>query len=310
MSATTAPPAAAARTRRLRLSRPLDLALTLRPLMHGSGQARTVAIGPYEAWRAARNPGGTFTTHLLVRGDEVTIRAWGAGAEAALEQVPELLGEHDDASGFAPTHPLLADLHRRAPGLRIGRSGAVLEALVPVVMEQKVIGLEARAGYSRMLRAVAERAPGPVELFLPPAPERLAAMPYWAIHPFSVERRRAETIIRVARRAAWLEAGVALGVEVARARIQSIPGVGPWSTAEVAMAALGDADAVSVGDYHVPNIVAWALAGKPRGDDDLMLELLEPYRGHRGRVIRLLEAAGIGAPRRGPRLPLRRLERD
>ena len=308
-AATSAATIGSPRIRRLRLAAPLDLALTLRPLLHGSGVARTIALGRDEAWRASRNATGGATTHFRVRGDEVTVRAWGPGADLELERAPDLLGEADDRADFNPVHPLVADLHRRAPGLRIGRSGAVLEALVPVVMEQKVIGLEARAGYSRMLRAIGEPAPGPVDLLLPPAPERLAAMPYWAFHPFALERRRAETIIRVARRAAWLEAGAGLGVPTGRARLLSIPGVGPWSTAEVAMAALGDPDAVSVGDYHIPNMVAWALAGKPRGDDALMLELLEPYRGQRGRVIRLLEAAGITAPRRGPRLPLRRLER-
>ncbi len=134
-------------------------------------------------------------------------------------------------------------------------------------------------------------------------------MPYWAFHPFALERRRAETVIRVARRAQWLEAGAGMDPAVARARLQAIPGIGPWTAAEVAIVALGDADAVSVGDYHVPNMVSWGLAGEARGDDARMLELLEPYRGQRGRVVRLLEAAGMSAPRRGPRLPLRHLER-
>jgi 3-methyladenine DNA glycosylase/8-oxoguanine DNA glycosylase len=81
-----------------------------------------------------------------------------------------------------------------------------------------------------------------------------------------------------------------------------LPGVGPWTAAEVALRALGDTDAVSVGDFHIPNMVAWALAREPRATDARMLELLEPYRGQRGRVIRLLEAAGVAAPRFGPRM--------
>ena len=59
---------------------------------------------------------------------------------------------------------------------------------------------------------------------------------------------------------------------------------------------------MSIGDYHLPHQVSWALTGEPRGDDARMLELLEPYRGHRGRVIRLLEAGGVTAPRFGPRM--------
>ena len=268
-----------------------------------------MVVSADQAWRASRTPDGPATARVLLRGDEVIVQAWGPGAERELEQAPALLGEEDDRRGFAPQHPLIAELDRRFGGMRLGRSGAVMEALVPVIMEQKVIGLEARAGYSRLLRAVSEPAPGPADLLLPPAPERLAAMPYWAFHPFALERRRAEIVMRVARRAAWLEAGAGLGLALARARLGSIPGVGPWTTAEVAIVALGDADAVSVGDYHIPNMVAWALAGEPRGDDARMLELLEPYRPHRGRVVRLLETAGIVAPRRGPRLPLRHLER-
>ena len=88
----------------------------------------------------------------------------------------------------------------------------------------------------------------------------------------------------------------------------AVPGIGPWTAAEVAVRALGDDDAVSVGDFHIPNLVAWALAGEPRADDTRMLELLEPYRGRRALVVRLLELGGSMAPRRGPRLSPRRIE--
>lgn len=306
-----AEPAAAERRRVVKLDRPLDLRLTLQLLQHGNRSARTVAIADGEAWRATRNADGVATVRMVVGRGEVAASAWGPGAEVELERVPDLLGEGDDRCGFAPAHPLIAELDRQMQGLRIGRSGAIVEALVPTIFEQKVIGAEARAGYSRLLRSAGEPAPGPAPpgLLLPPPSAALAAMPYFAFHPFGLERRRAETVMRVARRASWLEAGAGMGLDMARARMESIPGVGPWSVAEVAIVALGDADAVSVGDYHIPNMVAWALAGKPRGDDALMLELLEPYRGHRGRVIRLLESAGISAPRYGPRLPLRHLER-
>jgi hypothetical protein len=36
-----------------------------------------------------------------------------------------------------------------------------------------------------------------------------------------------------------------------------------------------------------------------------MLELLEPFRGHRGRVCVLLAHGGLGAPRFGPRMSVR-----
>ena len=96
----------------------------------------------------------------------------------------------------------------------------------------------------------------------------------------------------------------------ARQRLEAFPGVGPWTAAKVALVALGDPDAVQVGDYHLPHIVAYALEGKPRSTDERMLELLEPYRGHRARAVRLIGLTGIGAPRFGPKMPLRNIARS
>ena len=95
--------------------------------------------------------------------------------------------------------------------------------------------------------------------------------------------------------------------EDARRRLGAFPGIGVWTVNNVAMLALGDADAVSVGDYWLKHIVSNALTGEPRGTDERMLELLEPWRGQRGRVCRLLMAGGPALPRFGPRLPLRQL---
>jgi 3-methyladenine DNA glycosylase/8-oxoguanine DNA glycosylase len=241
------------------------------------------------------------------------VEAWGLGAEWLLEAAPDLIGEADDTGAFAPAHPRLRELARRFPGLRLPRSRAVFEALVPAVLEQKVTGLEAGRVRQRLARRYGEPAPGPPEvaagLFVPPAPERLAALPYFDFHPLGLERRRAETIIRLAGRATALEGLVAGPPEVARTRLEALPGVGPWTAAEAVRVALGDPDAVSVGDFHMPNLVCWVLAGEPRGDDRRMLELLEPYAGQRGRVQRLLEVSGINPPRYGPRMAARSIER-
>ena len=171
-------------------------------------------------------------------------------------------------------------------------------ALLPAIMEQKVTGDEAGRRTGAWCGS-GEEAPGPGGLRLPPSPETLAALPYWAYHPFGLEQRRADTIRRAAGRAAWLEAG---GPRPdAMARLQQLPGIGPWTAAETVRVAMGDPDAISVGDFHLPNLVAWVLAGEPRGDDARMLELLAPYAGQRARVIRLLELCGLRAPRYGPR---------
>ncbi len=183
---------------------------------------------------------------------------------------------------------------------------------MPAVLEQKITGLEAVRVRRRMAFAFGEPAPGPAEhltgLRLPPAPDRLAALAYFDLHPVGLERRRAEVIIRLAGRASAIERLATVASADARTRLERLPGIGPWTAAEVARVAWGDPDAISVGDYHIPNLVAFALAGEPRGDDARMLELLEPYRGQRGRVQRLLELSGIRPPRYGPRMPARAID--
>jgi 3-methyladenine DNA glycosylase/8-oxoguanine DNA glycosylase len=299
--------AASKRSFRPRLA--TDLEQTLRPLRWAGPRDPSVIVNGDNAWRASLTPSGPATVHITSSAGDITVEAWGPGADWALEHTPTLLGQDDNIAGFEPRDAVIADLHRHFAGMRIMRSLAVMEALVPAIMEQKVIGLEFRRGYARLVREMGERAPGPVELYVPPPASKLAMMPYWAFHPFAVERRRAETVVRAARRATRLETLTTLPPAVAREKLCTIDGIGPWTAAKVALVALGDADAVPIGDYHLPSAVSWLLAGKARGDDDLMLKLLEPYRGQRGRVARLILMSGVGAPRFGPRLPLRRLER-
>jgi 3-methyladenine DNA glycosylase/8-oxoguanine DNA glycosylase len=288
--------------RTLQSDQPIDLGLTLGHLRRGYGDP-TTSVGPGGFVRATRTPVGPGTLALRRSGDAIEAEAWGPGSEWLLEALPAFVGHDDDgALAFRPTHPLLADLRRRMTGLRMGRTGNVMEALVPAIIEQKVTGSEAFRAWRLLVRRYGERAPGPHPLWVPPPMPLIAALPYHAFHPLGVERRRADTVRRVAARADRLERLVFGPIDEAYRRLTALPGVGPWTAAEVAVRALGDQDAVSVGDYHLPSLVSWALAGEPRGDDARMLELLEPYRGQRGRVVRLLEASGIRAPRYGPRM--------
>lgn len=288
---------------------PLDISCTLRPLRRGVNDP-TMRIDRTGVWRATRTPEGSASTHLQTVSDEIVVQAWGPGAEWALEHAPGLVGMSDDPSGFKPQHPALRDLHLRHRGMRVCRSRAVMEALIPSIIEQKVTGLEARRSYQALVRKYSEPAPGPGRLLLPPDPAVLAELGYYHFHPFGIEKKRADTILRVCRIAGKLDRAAGMPLGKAHGLLGLVPGVGPWTVAEVAYVALGDADAVSVGDYHLPNLVSWILAGEPRGDDARMLELLEPYRGQRGRAIKLMERSGITAPRYGPRyspLPIAQL---
>ncbi|HEY7876562.1 MAG TPA: DNA-3-methyladenine glycosylase 2 family protein [Actinomycetota bacterium] len=287
-------------TRTVTLDGPIDLRLTLGHLRRGTGDP-TLRVNRGEAWRAHRTEAGPAAVRMRVRADGVELEAWGTGATVALEAAPELLGRHDRPGDFRPGG-VLRDLAGRLRGLRIGRTGAVIEALVPAILEQKVTGREAWAAWRRIVLTWGEPAPGPLPVRVPPDPEVLAGTPYFELHRAGVERRRSELIRFVCARARRIEETTVLPRADAHKRLLSIPGIGPWTVAEVAGRAWGDPDAVSLGDYHLPHLVSWVLAGEPRGDDDRMLELLEPYRGQRGRVIRLLEAGAPRPPRRGPRM--------
>jgi 3-methyladenine DNA glycosylase/8-oxoguanine DNA glycosylase len=210
----------------------------------------------------------------------------------ALEAAPALVGAGDDPAVLEPRHPIVRELARRMPGLRICRTGAVMEALVPAIIEQKVTGTEARRAYQALIRVYGEPAPGPAGLRLPPSPDAIAALPYHAFHPLGVERRRADTLRRAASRASALEVAVALPLADAYRRLMALPGIGPWTAAEVAVRAVspGDPDAVSARDFH-PEPRLLGARGRAARRRFRMLELLEPYSRPRGRVVRLLEAS-------------------
>jgi 3-methyladenine DNA glycosylase/8-oxoguanine DNA glycosylase len=291
--------------------RPVNLRLTLGPLAHGGRFDPSVRIGPDGVWRATDTLLGAATVHLrCTAATTVAARAWGPGAEAALAAVGDLIGADDDPPSLAGIDPLVTDLERRFSGLRIGRTGAVLDELVPTVLEQKVIGIEAGRAYRALVRACGRRAPvvaGAPSLLLPADPRWLVATPYWAFHRWGVEERRATTIKSAAAHAGALAEAASLSLEDARRRLLALSGIGAWTVNSVAMTALGDPDAVSVGDYWLKHIVTFALTGTARGTDDGTLELLEPWRGQRGRVCRLLLLGAPRLPRFGPRLPLRRI---
>ena len=296
--------------RSVRTSRPVPLGAVLGIFRRGAGDptSRRDADGWWFAWRT---PDGPVTLRLEATApvvSEVTATAWGSGAEWMLERVPDLLGERDDSTGFEPHHPQVADAWRAFSGWRVPRSGLVLQALVPSVIEQKVTGQEAFSGYRRLVRRFGEPAPGPGEplrLAVPPDPDGWARIPSWEWLAAGVDPERSRTVVRAVRHAGRIEECADLPAAEARARLQALPGVGRWTWAEVAQRALGLPDEVSFGDYHVAKDIGWALTGAAVDDAGLAV-LLEPYAGHRYRVQRLLELSGARRPRRGPRMAPRR----
>lgn len=260
-------------------------------------------------WRGIRTPLGPVTLRLATRHHErcIIAHAWGApeAAESLLERLPQMLGQDDDSAGFEPRHDVLVTaLARRGAGWRVPRTGLVLESLVPAIIEQKVTGQEAFGGYRRLVRGKGEIAPGPgaeIGLYVAPAAETMRRVPSWEWLRMGVSPQRADTLMRVLRVADRLTDVADLPLAQAHRRLRAVPGVGVWTSAETAQRALGDADAVSFGDYHVAKNIGWALTGSAV-DDDGLAELLEPYRGHRYRVQRLLELSGAMRPRRGPRM--------
>jgi 3-methyladenine DNA glycosylase/8-oxoguanine DNA glycosylase len=247
--------------------------------------------------------------HVTIRAGMVEAHAWGPGAELALDGLPALVGIEDDPRSLLPRHQIVSRLARRYPGLRLGRSGSLFEAVVPAVLEQKITGHEAWRVFRDLVRKFGEPAPGPHRLWVMPSPATVAGLAYFDHHSIGLERRRSEVIRGVSRAIERLDRTARTDTGEALRMLRSMPGIGEWTAAEVALRAFGAADAVSVGDYHLPSLVAWALAGERKATDDRMLELLEPYRGQRARVVRLLELGARRPERRGPRMPARSLQR-
>jgi 3-methyladenine DNA glycosylase/8-oxoguanine DNA glycosylase len=277
----------------------------LRVLRRGAGDPTFRTDPDGTLWRGVRTPEGPTTLRLRQGYDGVVhADAWGPGAAWVLDSVPAMLGAEDDPTGFEPRHEPVAVMHRQHPHWRLTRTGLVMEALVPAIIEQKVTGQEAFAGFRSLVHRFGERAPGPGSdrgLWVQPSPHRLRTIPSWDWLRLHVDPARSRTVVQAARVADALERTVGLPADEADRRLRSVPGIGVWTSAEVRFRAHGDADAVSFGDYHIAKNVGWALTGEAV-DDDGMAELLEPYRPHRYRVQRLVELSGAGRPRRGPRM--------
>jgi len=289
--------------REWRPERPVSVLGLLSPHRRGPGDP-TFRIEGDAVWRGIRTPVGPATLRLVARPAErgVVAEAWGPGSTWALDHVPSLLGADDDPSGFRPDlHPLVEEAWRRRPHVQFGASHRVWEALVPAVIEQKVTGQEAFAGFRRLVHRYGERAPGPgreLRLWVQPSADTVRRIPSWEWLRMHVDPARSRTLVRAATVADTLDR---LTPDDADAKLRTLPGIGEWTSAEVRSRAFGDPDAVSFGDFHIAKDVGWAVTGTPY-DDEQLREFLEPWRPERNRVVALVHGLAGGRPRRGPRM--------
>ncbi len=286
----------------------VDVRLTLSVLSVGARDPCQRITPDGSVWRASLMDTGAATLRVRSLGENrVRASAWGPGADEAIGRLPELLGANDDPKSFRPGVPLLREAARRLRGLRIPCSGRLLEALIPAVLHQKISGRDASESWSWLVRRHGEPAPGPLPfpMWLPPSPKAWLAVPQWDWRRAGVEPSAVTTIRLAASRAGSLEriAATSGADHPATYRaLTSLAGIGPWTCAEVGHRALGDADALSVGDYNLPALTSFALAGRQLCDTEVEA-FYEPWRPHRYRVTRLLELTpSAWPPRRGPRM--------
>lgn len=288
------------------LSVPLDLGRTLR-LGEMWGATTWLKVEGPVAWYAMRLDEGPGTVRIEHAGDRLVCEGFGPGGDALVQRVPTLCGlDSVGVEAVEPQHPRVRELQKRMRGYRIGRSGQVYPRLIATGLAQKVTGPNGKGALRRITWKYGEVAPGPRDdLHLLPPPRVLAKVPYYALHPLNIEQHRASLIARIASRATALQRAAAMDPVDGRAHLEKLRGIGPWTSGVVMGGALGDADAVPIGDYHLPNWVAFNLAGEPRATDERMMELLEPYRPYRGLVARMIKGGGKSAPRYGPRMDVK-----
>ena len=266
----------------------------------------TTRIDTDSLWRATLTPHGAGTiciTSWSTSSPEIS--SYGPGGSWLAERALDHLGYSDEQPSIEPVHSSVIRAERRFANLAIARTHSPYHELLPAILGQRVTAIEAFSHWKQLCAQYGARAPGPRnDLFLPPDPDVLSRQPYFVLHRLGIEKRRADALTRIASYAGQLIANIDFKNTMLNQltnQLTRFPGIGVWTAATAGGIAFGDPDALLVGDYHVKNTVSFALTGKPRGTDDEMVALMEPYRGQRARVVRWLELDGWLAPKFGPR---------
>ena len=265
----------------------------------------TFAVSDGCIWRATLTPDGPGTVCIeQPLSQQPHCVTYGPGGEWLAARSLGLLGACDVVPEIQPVHEVVSAAQKKFGALRLGRSLTPYHELLPAVLGQRVTAVEALRQWRELVRDFGEPAPGPLStLRLPPTPDSLQNLPYYALHKYGIERQRATTLQQVARHGSWLVNTdfAAMSAPEATSSLQRIQGVGIWTSSVAGGLAFGDADALQVGDFHVKNTAAWALRRQIRGTDEEMVRDMAPYAGNRHRVMRWLELAGHRAPSRGAR---------
>ncbi|MEY4401078.1 MAG: hypothetical protein RL072_943 [Actinomycetota bacterium] len=255
--------------------------------------------------RAALTPCGPGSILFEVgANDEITGHAWGEGADWLWERATKLAARHQRcvlSEEFFSHHRTVSQALRTSGLLHLPATESPYHEILPAILGQRITAAQAHAQWRRLCDTYGEAAPGPLNLRLPPTPERLKMIPSWEFHQLGIEEQRARTLHTAARYADYVDRTRDFSGPQAREALLKLPGIGVWTAAATVGISHGDPDALPVGDFHVKNTVAWALAGRARGTDEEMIELLHPYDGQRWRVVRMLESSGFSAPRYGPK---------
>lgn len=295
----------------IRSERAIDPSLTFRSFRFGSSDPTSRIVGD-TLHMATHTPLGPATVCIGPQGPPLPS---GPGAAAIAKRPFDLRGDTDTYSSLEEQcprsldsvhFPVVRELDKRWGHVRVGATGDVYRAALTATLGQRITAAEAVAQWRRLCLAFGHVCDSPGEddslpLHLPPDPDVLARTSPYQLHRFGIEESRARTLIGIAR--VFQRAGSHHhDHEAAMSRLcRDVPRFGPWTQALVRYEALGDADAVAVGDFHLKNVVTYAFTGNPRGTDDTMLDLLDPYRGQRGRILMWLGLAGVQAPKFGPR---------
>jgi 3-methyladenine DNA glycosylase/8-oxoguanine DNA glycosylase len=233
-------------------------------------------------------------------GDGLQVTAYAPEAGALLTETLACLSQDDQYEAFATGDSGIWRLHRAHPGLRLLRIPWLYDSTCSAILQQRIRTVDAMRDWRHIVQRWGT--PAPIGLHAFPPADQLARVAQFELQALGIDAQRSRTLLRFAQESRFLPLRTTMNFSELRQHLLRIPGIGPWTTESVLGYGAGDADAAIPGDLHLPHLACYALAGEIPGSDERMMELLEPFRGHRFRIIRLLYASRLTVPRSTPHL--------